>query len=155
MSDKKPEQIRKITLKNVMGGNPDIEVLVKAPNKRIDLCTIYGIARRFKPDESEKGQFIRFYGQFKAVNLKTGEVFQAGQVILPGAAQDALWGAMSGTEGAQVSFAIKVGVKYSPTAIAKYEYTVESQLPPQENDPLKALEVQAGYAKLEAPKKAA
>jgi len=151
MSERKSEQLRKITVKNVMHETPDIEKLIKREGKRMDLCQIYGIVRRFKPDESDKGQFVRFYGQIRAVNLLTGEVFDAGQVILPGAAQDALYGAMDGVEGANVEFGIKVGVKYDATAITKYVYTVESLVPPKENDPIRALESQ--LKALPAPKK--
>lgn len=152
MAEKKAQQIRKITVKAVMGENPDVEKLIKKDGKRMDLCRIYGILRRFKPDESDKGAFVRFYGQVKAINLVTGEIFEAGQVILPGQAQDALYGAMDGVEGARVQFGIKVGVKYDASAITKYTYTVESEMPPTENDPLLLIEQAIGLKALPKPK---
>jgi hypothetical protein len=155
MAEKRAAQLRKITIKGVMGENPDVEKLIKKDGKRMDLCLIYGIVRRFKPDQSDKGAFVRFYGQIRATNLVTGELFQAGQVILPGQAQDALYGAMDGVEGANVHFGVKVGVKYDGSSIVKYVYTVESIMPPAENDPLLALEQAMGMKALPKPKESA
>ena len=136
----KIEQLRRLTVKTVFGA-VDIEEVLKKADKRMDCMSIYGIVRRFKPDSSEiGGEFVRFYGQLRAVNLKTGEVFEGGQCILPGIAQDALYGALSGADTAEVQFACKIGVKYDPKAVTKYVYTVESLLPPQESSPLAQLE---------------
>lgn len=149
------ESIRKITIKAVVGEVPDVEALLKAPEKRKDLCTIYGVVRRSKPDSSDYGDFVRFYGQFKGVNLGTGEVFMAPQAILPGIVQDQLYGAMAGGEGAgEVQFAVKIGVKYDKTAATKYLYTAESLMPIQESDALTMLENSLKEQKaLPAPKK--
>lgn len=153
---RKVEQIRKITVKGVMGGKVDLEALLKQTDKRQDLCTVYGIARKFKPDQSDMGAFIRFYGRFRAVNLESGEVTEAGQAILPGIVQDVLYGAMGGGEGdvTEVQFAVKIGVKYNKDAVTKYVYTVESLQAPTENDPLTLLENALSDRKaLPAPKK--
>jgi hypothetical protein len=156
MTQRKVETARKITVKGVMGEKVDIEELLKTADKRQDLCTVYGIARKFKPDQSDMGSFIRFYGRFRAVNLKTGETTEAGQAILPGIVQDGLYGAMGGGEAdvTEVQFAVRIGVKYNKEAVTKYVYTVESLQAPAENDPLALLESTLTDRKsLPAPKK--
>lgn len=139
---RKVELARKLTVKGIVGEKVDMEVLLKADGKRMDLCAIYGLARKHKPDQSDYGSFIRFYGRFRGVNLKTGEVSEAGQLIAPGMLQDQLFGAMGGEGGevTEVQFAVKIGVKYDKTAATQYVYTMESLQPIAENDPLALLE---------------
>jgi hypothetical protein len=153
---KENDFVRKLTVKGVMGANPDLEKLLKAEGKRMDLLTIFGVARKFKPDTAPNGSnFVRFFGQFRAVNLDTGEVFDSGQCIVPGTVQDALYGAMgSGEEVKEVQFAVRIGVKYDATAVTKYVYTVNNLMPTQENDPMTLLENSLKELKaLPAPKK--
>lgn len=134
---KAAEMVRKITVKGVMGGKVDLEKLIQAPNKRLDLCDVFGIARRFKPDQSDLGAFVRFYGRFRAVNLNTGESVDAPQLIAPNVVQDLLYGAMGDNDKVnEVSFAVRIGVKFDNDAAAKYTYTVTSLMKAQENDPL-------------------
>jgi hypothetical protein len=82
------------------------------------------------------------------VNLATGEVIEAGQAILPGAIQDKLYGALP-PDGGEVTFAIKLSVKYQKDALRHYVYVSESLLPPAENDPLTMLANRAGLKALE------
>lgn len=84
MAEKKSatvEMVRKITIKTVMTEAVDIIDLNK--KKSIDLCQIYGAVTAFKPGASDLGSYVRFIGEFKAVNLKTGEIFGAPACILP------------------------------------------------------------------------
>lgn len=153
---KETDFVRKITVKGVIGGAIDLEKLIAAEGKRLDLLTLYGVARKFKPDTAPNGNpFVRFFGQFKAVNLKTGEMTESGQCIVPGTVQDALYGAMgTGEEVKEVQFAVRIGVKYDASTVTKYVYTVNNLMPIQENDPVLLLESQLRETKaLPAPKK--
>lgn len=138
---KAAEAVRKLTVKGIMGEKVDIEKLLAAPGKRMDLCDIFGIARRHKADQSEHGSFVRFYGRFKGVNLATGEVVEAPQFIAPGTVQDMLYGAMGTDENViEVSFGVRIGVKFDNDAATKYVFTVTNLRKPSENDPLALLE---------------
>ena len=154
---KKVETVRKLTVRSIVGAKVDLEVLLKKDGKRMDLCAIYGLARKHKPDQSDYGSFIRFYGRFRGVNLETGEVTEAGQLIAPGMLQDQLYGAMGGDtlgDVTEVQFAVKIGVKYDKSAATQYVYTMESLQPIAENDPLALLENGLRDRKaLPAPKK--
>ena len=133
--------LRKLTVKSV-GCKPDFEALLAAPDKRMKLCRFYGIARKAKPDNSDFGDFVRFTGSFRGVNLADGEIYEAGALILPGVAQDLLAGALDNEEVSDVQFAFEIGLKYDATVVTKYTYTVESLIKAAENDPLQMLEKQ-------------
>lgn len=156
MADRKaPEIVRKLTIKGIIGGKVDIEKVLKKEGKKMDLCSIYGIARRFKADQSDLGSFVRFYGRFRAVNLETGEVTEAPQIIVPGIVQDQLYAAMGNeAEVKEVQFAVRVGVKYDPEAATKYVYYAQTLEEPSESDPLEMLGAKLRDQKaLPAPKK--
>lgn len=149
------DAVRKLTIKGVMGEKPDIEKLLAAEGKRMDLCDIFGIARRHKPDASDHGSFIRFYGRFKGVNLATGEILEAPQLIAPGTLQDMIYGAMGNEENiVEVQFAVRCGIKYDKDAATKYVYTFVNLMPTMENDPMALLEasVKDRVKALPAPK---
>lgn len=130
--------VRKITLKGVCG-KIDIEKLIVAPGKRIELMKVYGVARKAAPGESPIGQYVRFSGSFRAVNTMTGETYQSGGLILPPIAQDLLAGALEGDNVEDVNFGFGIAVHYDADAIAKYVYEVESLLTPSQEDPLERL----------------
>lgn len=142
--------LRKITLKNV-AGKVDIEKVLAAPNKRMDLMKIYGVARKATPGQTDIGPFVKFGGSFRAINSATGEMFESGMAILPGIAQDLLLGALDGGDVESVNFGFAISVKYSPESIAKYEYDVSSLLAPAADDPLERLGASLGVTALPAP----
>ena len=143
--------LRKITLKNV-AGKVDIEKVLAAPNKHMELLKVYGVARKALPGQTDLGPFVKFGGSFRAVNSETGEMFESGTLILPGTAQDLLLGALDGDDVESVNFGFSISVKYSPEAIAKYEYDVRSLLAPAADDPLERLGASLGVvAALPAP----
>lgn len=152
----KLEMQRKLTMKGIWGGKQDIEEILAAPNKQLDVAVLRGICRRYKPDQSEDGgAYIRFYGDFRGTNCKTGEVFQAPQIIVPGILQDQLFAAMgSEAEVREVQFAVKISVKYDKGAVTQYVYRVESLIAPQDSDPLEVLDkTLSGQKLLPAPPK--
>lgn len=130
--------IRKITTKLVSGG-VDFDALVKSESKREDLLKVWGIANRAKPGSSEYGDYVRFSGQFRATDLRTGAEYASGSCILPGVAQDLLAGALDKEEAESVQFAFMVSVRYEPSAVVKYVYEVESLLPIADSDPIQLL----------------
>ena len=147
--------VTKITLKKVVG-SIDVEKLIAAKGKQIELMDVYGFARKSVPESSSLGEYVKFMGRFKAANLETGEVFESGGLILPRVAQDALAGAF-GDNTDNVQFGFRISVKYDPTVPVKYAYQCVPLMQPAENDPLILLEnqIKADFQKLSAPKKVA
>lgn len=142
--------LRKITLKAVTG-KIDFEKLLDAPNRRIDLMKVYGTARKAKPDQSDLGSYIRFSGSFRAMNIATGEMFEAGVVILPGIAQDLLMGALDSEDAEAVDFGFMISVKYDAESVTKYVYDIQSLMAPSKDDPLERLAAQMGLVALPKP----
>jgi len=135
------EILRKLTIKAI-GCKPDFNKLLETEGKKMKLAKIYGIARKAKPDSSEYGNFVRFTGSFRAVNLDTGEIYESGAMILPGVAQDLLAAALDNDSVTDVQFGFEIGIAYAPDVVTKYVYTVESMIKPAENDPMLMLEKQ-------------
>lgn len=135
------EIVKKITVKTVCGK-------FEKPSKASKLMTVYGLANEAKADSSDYGDYVRFKGNFEAVNLATGEVFKSGSMILPEIAEQILSGALSGEDVNGVQFALEIGIKPSTSPVG-YDYSVKPVIDTGENDPLADLR---GKLSLPAPK---
>lgn len=101
--------------------------------------------------DGEHGPFVKLLGQFKAVNHDTGEVFRSGGAILPGSANDLVYGALRGLgeSGGAVEFAFKVGLLRDDSTPTGYTYAVEQIVMEGQDDGLADLEKRlAGPAKV-------
>lgn len=153
----KTNQARKITTA-VVGFNLEavraaLESL-KKDETEAPLYTIIGIVNGAKPGATDKGDYVRLVGSFKATNLHTGDVYQSGVCILPNFLGEPL-GMAAMKPGAQgVQFALTMKAKKAPKSVAGFEYTAESVLPVAAHDPLAVLEETLKADKLlPAPKK--
>ena len=148
------EQLRKITIKNC-GATPTLEQLAALEKKggkaALDILDVFGIAAKFKPGQTDVGEYVRFLGQFKATNLVTKDVYTSAVAIFPKVIEEPLWAAMSGEDVNNVQFAYRIGVKFDASAATKYVYTAIPLTKPSENDPLTAFERSVTLA-LDAPK---
>ena len=144
--------LRRITVRDVVGKAYMSELaqhLSKAPGKKMGLMRVIGVANRAKPGSTDKGDYVRFIGRFKATNLLTGEIFQSSQCILPNFIGEQIHAAMTagGAAGlagleAQVEsqFAFDIGASHEPSSVTGYMYTVASLIPPSQTDALAMLE---------------
>lgn len=132
------ELVRKITVKQV-AGKIDLEKLLAAPNKTLQLAKIFGMASKARPDQSDMGSFLRFSGRFRATNFVDGTTYESGSLILPGVAQDALAGALDGADGGSVEFAFEISVKYDAESVTKYVYNVKPLFETSRDDPLERM----------------
>ncbi len=151
------EIARKITITTIAGkAGKWFEKLMSTPNKEMRLMQVFGFATVSKPDASEFGEFVKIHGNFRAVNLETGEITNAPQVILPNFLGQALHGALTTPDrSGPVKFAFEIGVKFDASSVTKYTYTIRDLLPVQQDDPLAAMQAliaEAGKPALEAPK---
>src|SRR5262245_2730444 len=112
--------LKKITVKTVYGGKPDLEKLIKKQeelDKRLPLMEVIGIANGYKNGSSvlpdgKTSNWTKLTGQFKAVNLDTGEVFRSGVAIMPAVANDLVVGVLSGGTINAVEFGFRVYAVY-------------------------------------------
>lgn len=128
--------LKKITVKGVCGE-------IEKPEKEIGLMTVYGLANSGTPDSSQYGDYVRFNGQFEAVDHKTGELFQSGTMIIPGIGEVLLYGALSniGEDGGSLRFAFEFGIKPSKSPTG-YDYTLKPLTESNASDPLADLRAQ-------------
>lgn len=138
--------VRKITVKNIVGAVKDYVPSEKeAP---VMLVRVVGSVSRLAHGTSnfggEESPWVKFLGQFKAVNLLTGEEFRAFTCLLPSIASEPLEAAVAEAD-APVEFAFDLGVRWSDTPIG-YEYVCNPLIEPDTADPLEQL-----TARLPAP----
>lgn len=147
MADKKvAEALRKITL-GTCNAQPDSDEVAKMEKsgKPLALLDVFGVVTRAKPGVSTLGEYVKFMGQFKGINLVTKEEFTAPVVILPKFLEEQLYAVMpSDGEKADIQFGFRISAKFDKKAATKYSYTAQSLLKPAENDALSMLEAQIG-----------
>lgn len=114
------EMLRKLTIKGVGFDIPAIKAVL-ADKKSCELLRIAGITHQVQRGQTDKGEYLKLIGEFRAVNVVTGEHFEAGICLLPNFISDRIAGALQVSE--QVEFALSIGAKSNPTSVTGYEYT--------------------------------
>jgi len=151
---RKFEVLRKITVKNVMGEALDVDALDLEKKKQVLLMRVYGCVTAIKPGASDLGPYVRFIGEFKGVNLQTGELFVAPACIMPRFLEEQIAGACT-PESMPVMFGFDIGVKWDKTTPTKYQYTAVPVIEPKTSNAMLALEEQISKLALPAPVKKA
>lgn len=126
--------IRKISTKNVVGRIPD------PPAKGVKpLWQVIGQATGVREGNSQYGEYQGLVGMFEAVNVETGEVFEAPQCFLPEPYNGAIATRLLNGASA-VDFAFEIGIK-APSAGSqqRYEYSCKALREAGETDPLENL----------------
>jgi len=143
--------LNKITFK-VVSGAPEmaaVKFVDESGNEKTamrgverDYMRVVGIVRGYDVKTSQYGDSVEFKGQFRAVNMTTGEESNAGKLFLPHIAESYVYNAFEshsrtdGFTGLEVAF--DIGIKPASTA-AGYEYTVKPLIEQKEPDTLDIL----------------
>lgn len=128
--------IRKLTSRTACSLSKD-EVATVGREKRTALYSMIGKVTRAIPGNSDYGPYLRLRGMFEATDLKTGEIKQSAVAIVPGILEELIDGAMAG--GAEVSFAVVMGVEPDPGAGVGYRWYLETIRTPEQVDLLSDL----------------
>lgn len=152
----------KITVKDC-GGNPKAVLAQPEGSKeREPLIRVYGIARGTKQKKltnpnGDVNTYDMIVGDFRAVNMKSGERFQSGVLYLPEGIHEMisspLDAAKSANEQAEVTFGLDL-FSERRTNVAGYGYGATILGEPQESDAVARLEASfdaAGAPALPAP----
>jgi len=111
----------------------------------LDLVRIYGIATGlvFKEDPKTGDVQVAVSGNFEALNIKSGKIFRAGVLWLPGGIQELLIGAVDTGEkdanGKPQYNSVKFGFTIASVPAANpigYSYTATQLIDAAQNDPL-------------------
>lgn len=134
------EILRKITLKT--SGLDKTAIQAALGNaKAVDLLKIVGVTTSATPGQSDLGEFVKFNGQFQAVNMVTGEQFGSTVAILPNFIAQQLASALA--QSSEVEFGLLIGAKKS-ASVTGYEYTVKPLVEPVVSDKMGKLLEAAG-----------
>jgi len=129
--------LRKISAKTVWGKIKAEHIPEKGSKP---LYRVIGQAMGTREGDGDYGDWVALVGNFEAVNLETGEVFDAPQCFLPEPFHSAIVKKVSAEGTIAVDFAFEVGVKApGPDATVRYEYTCKALADPSKADPLAAL----------------
>ncbi len=115
------EQLRKVTIKTCGFDIATIKETVKGKGK-VALIRLAGIVNSGKPGQTDKGEFLKLFGEFQAINLVTGEQFSGAQCILPNFISDQFAAVLASNGSAE--FALEIGAKENEASVTGYEFTV-------------------------------
>lgn len=109
-----------------------------------DLLKIAGIVSSAKPGSTDKGEYLKLIGQFTAINLVTGETFNASQCILPDFVTAPMGDALK--QNGEVQFGVLIAAKHAPTAVTGYQFGVRPLIEAKPTDAMQALLAATGIA---------
>lgn len=131
---------RKVARKLTMASASSLSNAEKAKlgvEKATPILNVIGMTNEYQFGETQLGQYVKFWGQFEATDLMTGEITTSGAAIFPGILGDMLVGAI-GKDRNTVRFAGTFGVKPATKKDASipWEYYFEAKVNPNANDAL-------------------
>lgn len=152
ITDKKAEPLRKITIATVYG-KPKLADLMAAAEKKevLPIMDVWGIATRAREGKSDYGAFVRFNGQFRAMNLATGELFRAATMLLPRFLEEELAAVLADANALNAEFGVRITAKFDEDASTKYVYLADPIVEPKETAQLADLTERIGKARLALP----
>jgi len=130
----------------------------KMSGGKMPLIRVIGAAVGTKTGNSSYGDWTALLGQFKAINLDTGEQSEAATLFLPDVALVPIQVALSGPDSRSVEFAIDIFAtlrKDGKPGGVPYTFEWSPLLPSGANDPIRRLEEQIAALALPAPPPAA
>lgn len=138
-------QVKKLSVATVFG-KIDLKKLIAADEKgeTVPVMRVMGSAIGTKTGDSNFGPWTALQGQFKAINLDTGETSEAATLFLPDVALTPILVGLAAPGARGVQFAIDIHAKYAADAKpggVPYEYTFVPLLPAEDTDPIKQLEL--------------
>ena len=130
--------LKKLSGKIILGGKPDAPPRDhKGP---VWLYEILGICTGQAEGESDYGAFIAMLGEFRGVNLETGEEFRTQtKCYMPDVVLFPVVNRLGMDGVTSVSFGYKVGVVRDENAATNYVYVAEPIAAIEQSDPLGAL----------------
>lgn len=131
------EALRKLTIKTAGFDIAATKEAVDAGKGKAALLNIAGIVNSAKPGQTDKGEYLKLIGDFRAVNLQTGEQFESSQAILPNFIADQFAGILS--QSGTVEFALQIGAREDKSSVTGYQFTVAKLIDSKPSDRMQEL----------------
>ena len=117
MSSQDAMLLMKITMKSIGADLSSVKSVAK------DHFEVWGMANAVEVIATTFGDSEKLRGEFRAVNLDSGELFQSSSAFLPRIVNDQIAAQLKNDSGSVVKFAYRVGTRPSSIAVG-YEYVV-------------------------------
>jgi hypothetical protein len=132
------EMLRKITISTCGFDKTAINLAIEANGKQAtELLKIAGITTGAKPGQTDKGEYLKLIGEFRAVNLVTGELFSSSACILPNFVTEPLAVALESSP--EVEFGLLITAKPNAKSVTGYEFGVVPLVEAKASDKLAGL----------------
>jgi hypothetical protein len=145
------EMLRKLTIRTCGFDTATVKMALGS-EPSVSLLRIAGIAQEGQPGQTDKGEYLKLKGEFRAVNMVTGEMFEAATAILPSFITDRIAAAI---KAGPVEFALEIGVKSDPSSVTGYQYTAQPLVDAKPSDRLAGLLQASGMNHMRIAAKAA
>lgn len=113
-------------------------------HKRAPLARIMGICKKVEIGEGDNGEFKKFSGDFRAVNLLTGEESISTVCFLASPVDELLYNQIQslideGEKNPEARFGFDIYIEESEKSTTGYTYVVETLMQAEPTDPMKEL----------------
>lgn len=142
---------KKLTMRSIGLMPDDLEALALEVKKEIAVARVAGRILQATPGHTEKGEYVKFSGEFVAINLLTGDEIRAQECILPAVAEllclKLLEHARAEDKNAVAQFGLDITVRENKTSYEKgwkFTYGVQSLSDMPTDDSLSLLLKQFG-----------
>lgn len=116
--------LKKITAKDVLGPVLDVVKAMKVSTQQ-ECYAVAGIARGYETGMSNYGEWVRFVGDFQAVNYLTGEEMRGAKAHIPDVLKDAILAGIGELEGVVQSTPAGNITKYTLESPIEFAFKVE------------------------------
>lgn len=130
------EILRKLTISTC---GWDVAAIKKelGDNPKVDLLKVVGVCQSAQSGASALGEYFKLIGEFRGINMATGEIYASTRCILPNFIAEGIGYALTTSDN--VEFGILIGAKAKPSSVTGYEFTVKPLIEPKVNDQLEKL----------------
>lgn len=111
------------------------------------VAVMLGVANSYQAKPSRQdptNESVAFAGQFRGINILTGEVIERGRAFMPGFAAELLRSFVDAADGEPVEFAFAINLKKDPSTPTGYRFTVEAAEEPKQSDTLSEIAARVG-----------
>lgn len=140
---------KKLSVAKVFG-KVNAAVIAKAADGVLNIMRVMGSAIGIKDGVSDYGEWTSLVGQFRAVNLQTGETYDSANLFLPDVAGELIIAQLKGGATA-VDFAFDISAVLDETSQIGYTYRATPLVAAEEESPITRLEKKLAHLALPAP----
>lgn len=130
------EILRKLTIATCGWDQAAIKAAL-GTSAKIDLLKVVGVCQSAQAGTSPMGEYVKLIGEFRGINMSTGEIYASTRCILPNFIAEGISYALGTSDN--VEFGILIGAETKTNSVTGYMFTVKPLIEPKVNDQLERL----------------